>query len=48
MVGHLDAALAQYRMIRAEKDLLEETLNGALRALSAILAASKPSDGLNG
>ena len=42
MVGHLDAALAQYRMIRAEKDLLEETLNGALRALSAILAASKP------
>ena len=28
MVGHLDAALAQYRMIRAKKDLLEETLTG--------------------
>lgn len=42
MVENLKQALKQYRTIRAEKDVLEQTLNGAVRAITAILAASKP------
>ncbi len=42
MKENIGDALEQYRMIRAEKDLLEETLNGAVRAMTSILAASKP------
>ena len=42
MVENLDLALRQYRTIRAEKDMLEQTLNGAVRALTTIFAASKP------
>jgi response regulator RpfG family c-di-GMP phosphodiesterase len=42
MKENISDALTQYRLIRAEKDLLEETLNGALRAMTSILAASKP------
>jgi len=42
MVENLQQALKQYRTIRAEKDMLEQTLNGAVRAITTILAASKP------
>lgn len=42
MKDHIDAALRQYELIRAEKDMLEQTLNGAIRAMTSILAASKP------
>ena len=42
MKENINDALEQYRLVRAEKDLLEETLNGAVRAMTAILAASKP------
>ncbi|MFP6900457.1 MAG: response regulator [Opitutales bacterium] len=42
MKENISNALEQYRLVRAEKDLLEETLNGAVRALTAILGASKP------
>ena len=42
MKEHIDAALRQYQLIRAEKDMLEQTLNGAIRAMTSILAASKP------
>jgi DNA-binding NarL/FixJ family response regulator len=42
MVENLDQALKQYRTIRAEKDMLEQTLNGTVRAITTILAASKP------
>ena len=42
MVENLDQALKQYRTIRAEKDMLEQTMNGVVRAITTILAASKP------
>ncbi len=42
MKEHIEAALRQYELIRAEKDMLEQTLNGAIRAMTSILAASKP------
>jgi DNA-binding response OmpR family regulator len=42
MKGHIEAALRQYQLIRAEKDMLTQTLNGAVRAMTSILAASKP------
>jgi response regulator RpfG family c-di-GMP phosphodiesterase len=42
MRENLCDALEQYRLVRAEQDLLEETLNGAVSAMTAILAASKP------
>ena len=42
MQENISDALEQYRLVRGEKDLLEETLNGAIRAMTAILAASKP------
>jgi response regulator RpfG family c-di-GMP phosphodiesterase len=39
---NLNQALRQYRTVRAEKDMLEQTMNGAVRAITSILAASKP------
>lgn len=39
---NLNQAIKQYRTIRAEKDMLEQTMNGAVRAITSILAASKP------
>ena len=42
MKEHIEAALRQYEFIRAEKDMLDQTLNGAIRAMTSILAASKP------
>ena len=38
----LDNALRQYNLIRAEKELLEETLNGAVKVLTDILAVVDP------
>ncbi|MBO93790.1 MAG: hypothetical protein CMI32_02680 [Opitutales bacterium] len=42
MKENISDALEQYRLIQAEKNMLEETLNGAVRAMTSILAASKP------
>jgi response regulator RpfG family c-di-GMP phosphodiesterase len=42
MIENLDQALKQYRTVRAEKDMLEQTMNGVVRAITTILAASKP------
>jgi len=38
----LDNALRQYELIRAEKELLEETLNGSIKVLTEILAIVDP------
>lgn len=38
----LDAGLTQYRLIRAEKELLEQTLTGSLKALADVLALVNP------
>ena len=40
----LDAGIEQYRLIRAEKDLLENTLHGAISALSDVLFVMRPED----
>lgn len=42
MKENLCDAMEQYRLVRAEKDLLEQTLNGAVSAMTSILSASKP------
>mgnify|MGYP001378854487 CR=1 FL=1 len=39
---NLNQAIKQYRTIRAEKDMLEQTMNGAVRAMTSILSAAKP------
>ncbi|MGA2218700.1 MAG: HD domain-containing phosphohydrolase [Terracidiphilus sp.] len=38
----IEAALEQYRLINAEKDLLEQTLRGAVNVLSEVLSFSNP------
>jgi response regulator RpfG family c-di-GMP phosphodiesterase len=38
----LEAGLTQYRLIRAEKELLEQTLTGCLQALSDVLSFVNP------
>jgi len=38
----IDTALAQYRLIHAEKELLEQTLRGAVHVLSEVLSFSNP------
>jgi response regulator RpfG family c-di-GMP phosphodiesterase len=38
----LEAGLTQYRLIRAEKELLEQTLTGSLQALSDVLSFVNP------
>jgi response regulator RpfG family c-di-GMP phosphodiesterase len=38
----LDNALRQYQLVRAEKELLEQTLNGAVKVLTDILAIADP------
>ena len=42
MTPALNAALAQYRLITAERELLEKTLNGSARVLTEILATHDP------
>ena len=39
---NVEEALRQYNLIRAEKELLEETLNGSITALISLFSASKP------
>ena len=39
---NVEQALRQYNLIRAEKELLEETLNGSVSALISLFSASKP------
>ncbi len=38
----IEAAVAQHRLIRAEKDLLEKTLRGSIKALTEILSLASP------
>jgi CheY-like chemotaxis protein len=42
LVKAIDAALAQYRLVTAEKELLEQTLRGAVYVLSEVLSFSNP------
>lgn len=43
MTSTIDAALEQYRLITAEKELLNCTLNGAIKLLTDILSLAAPS-----
>jgi CheY-like chemotaxis protein len=38
----IEAGVAQYRLIRAEKELLEQTLSGAVKMLTDVLALANP------
>ncbi|MBI3602998.1 MAG: response regulator [Nitrospirae bacterium] len=40
--GALTAGLAQYRLVTAEKELLEQTLSGSIKVLSDVLALVNP------
>jgi len=42
MVGTVVAAAEQHRLISAEKELLEQTLTGAIKALSEVLSLANP------
>lgn len=42
MVATVDAAAEQHRLLRSERQLLEETLTGAVQALSETLALANP------
>jgi response regulator RpfG family c-di-GMP phosphodiesterase len=42
LVKALDAGIEQYQLLRAEKELLEKTLQGAVKALTEILALAQP------
>jgi len=42
LVPSLEAALAQYRLVRSERDLLERTLNGSTKVLLDILSVVDP------
>ena len=39
---NINEAMEHYRTLRSEKDMLAQTMNGAIRAVTSILAASKP------
>ena len=40
--GHLEDAVAQFRLLRSERDLLSKTLSGAVKVLTEILASVNP------
>lgn len=42
LLGALESAMAQHRLITAEKVLLEQTLRGSLRTMTEILALANP------
>ncbi len=42
LIAALEVAVAQYRLVTAEKALLEETLVGSVRALAEVLALAQP------
>ncbi len=42
LLTSLDSAVEQYRLVTAERDLLENTLNGAVKVLSNVLGLASP------
>lgn len=42
LIASIDAALDQYRLIKAERELLEETLNGSVKMLTELLSLTEP------
>jgi FixJ family two-component response regulator len=42
LTAALDAAIEQYRLVTAEKELLEKTLSGSVKVLTEILALTNP------
>ena len=42
LIQALEASVKQYRLVRAEKELLERTLNGCIRMLMELLAGADP------
>lgn len=42
LVAAIEAGLEQYRLVRAERELLDRTLRGAVRALTDVLALASP------
>jgi response regulator RpfG family c-di-GMP phosphodiesterase len=42
VIAALEAGAEQYRLVNAERELLEQTLTGAIKALSDVLALSNP------
>jgi len=42
LLASLDAAVEQYRLVTAERDLLENTLNGAVKVLTNVLGLASP------
>jgi hypothetical protein len=42
LVASLNAALEQYRLINAEKELLEKTLSGSIHVLTRVLSLVNP------
>lgn len=40
--SHLDAATTQHRLVRAERELLEQTLRGSIKVLVDVLAIASP------
>ncbi|HEV3438245.1 MAG TPA: HD domain-containing phosphohydrolase [Gemmata sp.] len=42
LCGALDAAIAQYRLVTAERELLDKTLRGSLQVLGEVLALANP------
>jgi response regulator RpfG family c-di-GMP phosphodiesterase len=43
LIQSVHAALEQYRLVTAERELLEQTLNGAIKTLADVLAVVSPS-----
>ncbi|MFD0524294.1 HD domain-containing phosphohydrolase [Paractinoplanes durhamensis] len=44
MIRALDAALAQYRLVQSERELLDHTLNGAVGVLTELMSVSNPTE----
>lgn len=42
LISAISAGLAQYRLVMAEKDLLENTLMGSIKVLTEVLSAASP------
>jgi CheY-like chemotaxis protein len=42
LIRAIEAALAQYRLINSERDLLDHTLNGAVEVLTELMSATNP------
>ena len=42
LLSAIEAALAQYQLLKAEKELLEQTLRGSVRLLTEVLSFSNP------